>query len=109
MLFSFLGFDYLLDSHYDQYVIKYQDFTPDVDSTVFDVDFSSCTSFPGQEVTLPMAENHAFAFIGALGYDALDCSHKVDREFDQFKEKYGRAYDDREMEEKKFHFRHNHR
>ena len=110
VVFSFLGFDRLFGSHYDQYAIVYQDFSVGVNASVFDVDFSGCTGFPGPGVTLPMAENHAFAFFGAPGYDAKHRSHKVDTEFDHFKEKYGRDYDDGKVEvTKKFHFRHNHR
>lgn len=110
VLLTFIGYDRLLGSHYDEYTIVYQDFSTEVNPSVFDIDFSGCEGFPGPGVTLPMAENHAFAFFGASGYNAKHHSHKVDTEFNDFREKYVRGYDDdKVMEQRKFHFRHNHR
>ena len=110
MLLSFIGFDRLFGSHYDQYVIVYETFSKSIDPSVFNVDFSGCISFPGPGDTLPMAENHMFAFFGADGYDAKHLSHKVDTEFENFKEKHERQYSgDKDLEQRRFHFRNNHR
>lgn len=110
MVLIFTGFDRLLGSHYDKYVITYEMFTTTINDSTFDVDFSDCKQFPGPGVNIPMAENHAFAFFGAAGYGTKHQSHKVDTEFDNFKEKHGRKYNDEKHEEqKKFHFRRNHR
>lgn len=108
---SFTGFDRLLGSHYDEYIIEYQTFKPSInDSSVFDVDESSCISFPGPGDTLAMAENPMFEFVGSRAYNAEHQSHKLERDFSEFKQMHKRNYEtDKEEEMRKFNFRQNHR
>ncbi len=110
MILTFTGFDRLLGSHYDKYDIVYSTFNTSIDSSIFNQDFSKCHGFPGPGITMPMAENPAFAFVGADGVHSKHQSHKVDTEFDKFKEAHSRKYEnDKEEEQRKFFFRHNHR
>lgn len=110
MVLSFIGYDRLIGSHYDQYDIMYKDFKPTANSSIFNVTDNKCVSYPGPGVTLPMAENPMFEFVGASGYDTKQHSHIVDRDFGQFKKKHDRNYeDDKEEVQRKVHFRHNHR
>jgi len=110
VVLTFTGFDRLLGSHFDKYDILYKTFNTSVNTSLFNQDFSSCTSFPGPGVSLPMAENPVFSFVGADGVHSKYQSHKVDSEFENFKEKHGRQYSSNKEEElRKFHFRHNHR
>ena len=106
----FTGFDRLLGSHYDEYVITYTKFTATVDSSAFDVDTDKCISFPGPGNTLAMAENPMFEYVGAEGYGSEHQSHKVERDFAEFRDKHSREYqDDKEEAFRKFHFQQNHR
>lgn len=111
MFLTFTGYDQLLGSHYDQYIIEYSSFQPSISGgSSFDVDAKSCISFPGPGDTLAMAENPMFEFIGSPGYSASHQSHKVDKDFSQFKETHKRNYEtEKEEEVRKFNFRHNHR
>ena len=100
----------MLGSHYDQYVIQYTRFETTVDSSSFNVTDGNCISFPGPGNTLAMAENPMFEFVGNPSYDAKHQSHKVDKEFSQFKETHNRQYEtEKEEQLRKFNFRHNHR
>ena len=70
----------------------------------------TCKGFPGPGVTLPMARNPMFEFVGAQGYKEEHHSHKVDSDFEEFKGQHGRDYDcEKEEAKRKTHFRHNHR
>ena len=61
-------------------------------------------------MTLPMARNPMFEFVGAQGYKDEHRSHKVDSDFEEFKGQHGRDYDcEKEEAKRKTHFRHNHR
>ncbi len=110
MLLSFTGFDRLLGSHYDQYVIQYSSFKASADASSFDVNASSCISFPGPGDALAMTENPVFEYIGSPGYSAKHQSHNMDKDFDHFKETHNRKYETEEEEKtRKFNFHHNHR
>ena len=70
----------------------------------------TCKGFPGPGVTLPMARNPMFEFVGAQGYKEEHRTHKVDSDFEEFKGQHGREYDcEKEEAKRKTHFRHNHR
>ena len=78
-------------------------------ATFSTVEFT-CKGFPGPGVTLPMARNPMFEFVGAHGYKEEHRSHKVDSDFEEFKGQHGREYDNEKEEGKrKTHFKHNHR
>lgn len=110
MVLTFTGFDRLLGSHYDKYTITYDKFSATIDSSKFNVTADNCISFPGPGDALAMAENPLFEFVGASGYDAKHHSHKVDREFQDFREIHDRNYvDEKEETQKRFHFHQNHR
>lgn len=81
-----------------------------IDTEAFHIESDKCISFPGPGDTLAMAENPMFEFFGAEGYVAHHQSHKVDRDFKEFKEKHTREYEDSVEEiRRKFHFHQNHR
>ena len=70
----------------------------------------TCKGYPGPGVTLPMAENPMFEFVGARGYGDKHRSFKVDSCFEDFKGQHGRQYEtEGEEAKRKTHFRHNHR
>ena len=58
----------------------------------------------------PAAEHPFFEFMGAEGYKDHHRTAKVDGDFEAFKDKHERTYDNEAEEAKrKTHFRHNHR
>ena len=111
VVLHFVGYDRLFGSHYDEYVILYKTFVPGVDPSVFDIEKEySCIPFPGPGVASPMSENLFFEFFGAAGYKDAHRTAHVDREFDSFKLKHHKTYDDRtEESQRKGHFTHNYR
>ncbi len=59
--------------------------------------------YPGQRVSFPMSENPMFEFVGAHSIHTRHQSHKMDTEFDKFKEAHSRQYGSaREEEQRKF-------
>jgi len=112
VILRFVGYDNLFGSHYDEYIVEYNTFTPSApDPDVFKFqDKFECISFPGPGVTDPMCENPFFELVGAKGYSENDRSKRVENEFNEFKNKHGKQYKD-EIEEaqRKTHFRHNYR
>ena len=57
-----------------------------------------------------MAENVLFGLVGAPGYSQQHQQGQVDRDFADFKEKHDKQYASKtEEEQRKTHFRHNHR
>lgn len=88
----------------------YSKFEETINSSVFDVSQDKCISFPGPGNTLAMAENPLFEYFGASGYNSGHQAHKIDSNFEQFKDKYSKKYGSREEEQhRKIHFRYNHR
>lgn len=99
-----------MGSHYDEYIIMYNTFSASINSSVFNISAENCISFPGPGITFPMAESPIFEYIGAQGYERKHQSHKIDTDFNDFKEKHGRKYEnDKDEAQRKFHFRQNHR
>ncbi len=110
MLLRFIGFDRLIGSHYDEYIIEYLKFNDTIDSSSFNVSVDNCIDFPGLGVTLPMAHNPVFQYIGANGYEKKHHAHLVDNDFNNFKSKHGRQYNKAQEEiRRKINFQHNHR
>lgn len=110
MFLVFTGYDRMLGSHYDQYIIVYLRFKPSIDDpSGFDYP-DHCIDFPGPGDTLAMAEHPMFEFIGSPDYTAAHQSNKIDKDFSKFKEIHSRLYENEKEEEiRKFNFRHNFR
>ena len=70
----------------------------------------SCGSFPGPGLTHVMHANPMFELVGSPDYDTATQSAHLDNQFDQFKQKHNKQYEDeKEHEVRKTHFRHNFR
>ncbi|XP_030644895.1 digestive cysteine proteinase 1 [Chanos chanos] len=101
--YEMMGYNTLLGSHYDKYLIDYSDFSPRVDPKAFNLpDGMSCGPFPG-----PGAEHRLLAnpIQDLLHTSPVGHAHRL---FGHFKEKYERRYDsEREHEEREHTFVHN--
>ncbi|KAI5091760.1 hypothetical protein C0J45_18966, partial [Silurus meridionalis] len=101
--YEMMGYNTLLGSHYDKYLIDYSDFSPKTDPKDFDLPAGmSCGPFPGPGVTHSILANPIQDLIhtSPVGH--------VNRLFGHFKEKYERSYEDEVEHEKREHnFVHN--
>jgi C1A family cysteine protease len=99
------GFNSLLGSHYDHYIIDYDVFeaaTPDKD--VFDVPSNlTCTGFPGP------GQRGERASFNPIGEFISGVDHRYQSEFEDFKRTHDRTYHPGEVEHERrmSHFRHN--
>lgn len=101
--YEMMGYNTLLGSHYDKYLVDYQEFSTQVDPKVFSLpEGMTCGSFPG-----PGAEHHLLANpMRDLIHTSLP-GH-AQRLFGHFKEKFQRRYGDELEHEKREHaFVHN--
>ncbi|XP_030203114.1 digestive cysteine proteinase 1 [Gadus morhua] len=101
--YEMMGYDTLLGSHYDKYLVDYNEFSPKMDPKVFSLpEGMSCGAFPG-----PGLEHHL------LANPMKDLIHPpatghASRMFGHFKEKFQRHYDDEREHHKREHaFVHN--
>lgn len=101
--YEMMGYNTLLGSHYDKYLVDYTDFSTNTQDKDFALpEGMSCGPFPG-----PGVEHHLLANpIGDLLHTSpVGHAHHL---FGHFKEKYGRRYmDDKEHEEREHTFVHN--
>ncbi|XP_046875883.1 digestive cysteine proteinase 1 [Hypomesus transpacificus] len=101
--YEMMGYNTLLGSHYDKYLVDYKEYSPHVDPKVFSLpEGVTCGSFPG-----PGVEHHLLANpMKDLIHTSLP-GH-TQRLFGHFKEKFGRFYHDvREHEKREHAFVHN--
>lgn len=81
------GFNSLLGSHYDHYYLEYSDYdVEDIDPSVFKIDSSSCTSFPGPGARHQATFNPMKEFVHPVRDE-----HVTD-EFERFKQKHSKQY-----------------
>ena len=77
---------------------------------LFFITAMSCGSFPGPGLAHVMHANPVFELIGSPDHDRTVQSAQVDKQFDEFKKKHGKVYDDdKEHEQRKNNFLHNYR
>lgn len=98
------GFNSLLGSHYDHYYLIYSDFNDDsVPPETFAIDSNlTCSSFPGP------GDRHIYTFNPMREFIHPSSDSHVDFEFDKFKTKHGRNYEnDKEHALRKDIFRQN--
>ncbi|CAJ1083734.1 digestive cysteine proteinase 1 [Xyrichtys novacula] len=101
--YEMMGYNTLLGSHYDKYLVDYKEFNTHVDPKVFSLpEGMTCGGFPG-----PGVEHHM------LANPMKDLIHTTapghpQRIFNQFKDKFQRQYSDETEHEKREHaFLHN--
>ncbi|CAL8294687.1 unnamed protein product [Merluccius merluccius] len=101
--YEMMGYDNLLGSHYDKYLVDYLDFSTHVDPSVFSLpEGMSCGAFPG-----PGVEHHLLANPMKDLIHTPAAGH-AQRMFGHFKEKFQRRYDDeREHQKRENAFVHN--
>ncbi|XP_019731833.1 digestive cysteine proteinase 2 [Hippocampus comes] len=101
--YEMMGYNTLLGSHFDKYLVDYKEFSSDVDPTVFSLpEGMSCGGFPG-----PGVEHHLLANPMKDLIHTSSWGHSQ-RIFDHFKDKFQRQYSDqREHEEREHAFLHN--
>ncbi|XP_047663956.1 digestive cysteine proteinase 2-like isoform X2 [Tachysurus fulvidraco] len=101
--YEMMGYNTLLGSHYDKYLIDYSEFSPETDPKDFNLPAGmSCGPFPGPGVEHRILANPIQDLIhtSPVGH--------VHRLFGHFKEKYERDYeDDVEHEKREHNFVHN--
>ncbi|XP_056275349.1 digestive cysteine proteinase 2-like isoform X2 [Pseudoliparis swirei] len=101
--YEMLGYNTLLGSHYDKYLVDYKEFSAHVDPKVFSLpEGMSCEGFPG-----PGVEHHMLAnpMKDLIHTSAAGHSQRI---FDHFKDKFQRRYgDEREHEKREYVFVHN--
>ncbi|XP_036422410.1 digestive cysteine proteinase 1-like [Colossoma macropomum] len=101
--YEMMGYNTLLGSHYDKYLIDYSDFSPRTDPKDFNLpDGMDCGPFPG-----PGAEHRLLAnpIQDLIHTSPVGHAHRL---FGHFKEKYQRDYETEEEHEKREHnFVHN--
>ncbi|XP_026881924.2 digestive cysteine proteinase 1-like [Electrophorus electricus] len=101
--YEMMGYNTLLGSHYDKYLIDYSDFKPHTDPKDFSLpEGISCGPFPGPGVEHQLLANPIQDLIhtSPVGH--------VQRLFGHFKEKYERSYENEmEHETREHHFVHN--
>ena len=70
----------------------------------------SCGPYPGPGLAHVMHANPVFELIGSPDHDRSVQSAEMDKQFEEFKKKHGKAYhDDKEHEQRKTNFRNNFR
>lgn len=101
--YEMMGYDNLLGSHYDKYLVDYKVFSTHVDPKVFSLpEGMKCEGFPG-----PGVEHHLLANPLKDLIHAPATSH-AQRMFGHFKEKFQRRYgDEREHQKREHAFVHN--
>ncbi|XP_038822665.1 digestive cysteine proteinase 1 [Salvelinus namaycush] len=101
--YEMMGYNTLLGSHYDKYLVDYKEFSSKFDPKVFALpDGMSCGSFPG-----PGVEDHLLANPMKDLIHTSSLGH-AQRLFGHFKEQFGRRYgDEREHEKREHAFVHN--
>ncbi|CAB1320698.1 unnamed protein product [Coregonus sp. 'balchen'] len=101
--YEMMGYNTLLGSHYDKYLVDYKEFSSKFDPKVFALpDGMSCGSFPG-----PGVEHHLLANPMKDLIHTSSLGH-AQRLFGHFKEQFGRRYgDEREHEKREHAFVHN--
>lgn len=101
--YEMMGYNTLLGSHYDKYLVDYKVFSPNVDPKVFSLpEGMTCGGFPG-----PGVEHHLLANpMKELIHTSAE-GHPQ-RVFNHFKDKFARQYkSDKEHEEREHAFLHN--
>lgn len=100
--YEMMGFNTLLGSHYDKYIVDYSDFSSQVDPNIFKLPGGmSCGGFPG-----PGVEHHLLANPIQDFVETSPVSH-AHRMFGHYKEKFNRQYDNEmEHEEREHNFVH---
>ncbi|XP_029514429.1 digestive cysteine proteinase 1-like isoform X1 [Oncorhynchus nerka] len=103
LYYEMMGYNTLLGSHYDKYLVDYKEFSSKFDPKVFALpDGMSCGSFPG-----PGVEHHLLANPMKDLIHTSSLGH-AQRLFGHFKEQFGRRYgDEREHEKREHAFVHN--
>lgn len=101
--YEMMGYDTLLGSHYDKYLVDYKEFSLHVDPKAFSLpEGMSCGGFPGPSVEHHMLANPMKDLIHT------SASGQSERMFNYFKDKFQRQYsDEREHEERQHAFVHN--
>ncbi|KAB5530907.1 hypothetical protein PHYPO_G00134760 [Pangasianodon hypophthalmus] len=101
--YEMMGYNTLLGSHYDKYLIDYSDFNPRTDPKDFDLpEGMSCGPFPGPGVEHRILANPIQDLIHT---SPVGHAHRL---FGHFKEKYEHNYEDEVEHEKREHnFVHN--
>ncbi|XP_033950470.1 digestive cysteine proteinase 1 [Pseudochaenichthys georgianus] len=101
--YEMMGYDTLLGSHYDKYLVDYKEFSLHVDPKAFSLpEGMSCGGFPGPGVEHHMLANPMKDLIHT------SASGQSERMFNYFKDKFQRQYsDEREHEERQHAFVHN--
>ncbi|XP_004073923.1 digestive cysteine proteinase 1 [Oryzias latipes] len=101
--YEMMGYNTLLGSHYDKYLVDYKDFSTHLDPKVFSLpEGMSCGGFPG-----PGVEHHMLANPMKEIIHTSSSGHSQ-KMFGHFKEKFQRQYgDEREHEEREHAFLHN--
>ncbi|KAL8558058.1 hypothetical protein ACOMHN_022951 [Nucella lapillus] len=102
--YEMMGYDSLIGSHFDKYVLDYQDYKGDVkiDPSIFSVGNMTCSGFPG-----PGKEHHLI-FNPMREFVHGDDSH-IPAMFQEFKNQHSKAYTGDSMEHtiRQNHFRQN--
>ncbi|XP_002741693.1 counting factor associated protein D-like, partial [Saccoglossus kowalevskii] len=102
--YEMMGYDSLLGSHYDKYIVDYMHYdTLPIDPKIFVIqDESKCGSFPGPGIEHHLASNPLQELVNP---DKENSIHKL---FDEFKNKHDKQYHgDDEHEMRKMHFTNN--
>uniref|UniRef100_A0A8C5EXA4 Digestive cysteine proteinase 2-like n=1 Tax=Gouania willdenowi TaxID=441366 RepID=A0A8C5EXA4_GOUWI len=101
--YEMMGYNTLLGSHYDKYLVDYNEFSTQVDPKVFSLpDGMTCEGFPGPGVEHHMLVNPMKDFI-----HTTSVGH-AEKMFHHFKEKFERQYsDEREHAKREHAFVHN--
>lgn len=96
--YEMMGYNTLLGSHYDKYLVDYKEFSTHVDPKVFSLpEGMSCGEFPG-----PGVEHHILAN-PMKDLIHTSASGHSQRMFNHFKEKFQRQYGDETEHEKREH------
>ena len=70
----------------------------------------SCGANPEVELAHVMHANPMFELVGSPDHDRTVQPAQIDKQFDEFKKKHGKVYDDdKEHEQRKYNFLHNYR
>ncbi|XP_034017029.1 digestive cysteine proteinase 1-like [Thalassophryne amazonica] len=101
--YEMMGYNTLLGSHYDKYLVDYEEYSPHVDPSVFNLpEGMTCGEFPG-----PGVEHHLLANPMKELIHTSAAGHTQDV-FNHFKEKFQRHYrDEMEHEMREHAFVHN--
>ncbi|KAI3358407.1 hypothetical protein L3Q82_014831 [Scortum barcoo] len=101
--YEMMGYNTLLGSHYDKYLVDYKEFSTHVDPKVFSLpEGMSCGGFPGPGVEHHMLANPMKDLVHT------SASGHSQRMFHHFKDKFQRQYsDEREHEKREHAFVHN--